>query len=1054
MAAGLPISGGISEQLWRDSSKEVFAALHHPFVKGVASGTLPKESFQHYVAQDAHFLQAFAKAFALGMAKSGSLPPSVFSTLSKLLKGVQDELRLHAGYAKEWGVTLEQLQTPCPATLAYTSFLLHIAEHQELVYILAAMTPCSRLYGFLGCQLAASYPQDGLPYADWVQTYSLPAYLELPPKTEALLDELAVGVPYGSLRQLYRTAMQLEVDFFSAQPLPGPGLPDVRILMVDFDDTCTSSDTISRILDVAVACAEAKAGGGEAGQRARQELERMRSRLVSNYAKKYETLMQGLLPEDADLPRQFDMEWLGHFIDELSEFDREMNQVVVESGILAGIPKRRLVEAGAEIGLQPGCLGCLKRAQQRRLPVHVVSVNWSSELVRAALRDDLTVAAENGRMTGKTASELMVHANELRYKDGVSTGDIARSVQCAIDKAEVLDRLLLKKAAASNGQAEGLSVYIGDSASDIAPLLSADIGIVVGKKRDLRRVMALGGMQMQALVAAPTQQRADEGTLFEAESWAEIEAFLFGPATSGTAQTAQSPAAAVRVPRVLTVAGSDSGGGAGIQADLKTYSARGVFGMSAITALTAQNTHGVRSVHTVPTAFLQQQMDVVLEDIGTDVIKTGMLPNAEAVIAVAERVKARNSVLVVDPVLVATSGDSLAEADVTKALIQHLFPLATVMTPNLPEASALLGGRKVDSLESMKQAARDLHAYGPKYVLVKGGHLADDCQAQVANGAEAGCSKALDVLFDGQDMVVLESEKVRTRNTHGTGCTLASAIAAELAKGHQPTAAIHIAKTYLTEALRRSASLQIGTGVQRPINHGFEVADWAAQQASTSGRTNECDLRVYAVTDSSCNAAWKRPLGEAVRLAILGGTTVIQIRQKQADGGQFCRDAEEVISIARKAGVAVIINDRIDVALATGADGVHVGQDDISAAAARKLLGPYKILGVSVKNVEQALKAQANGADYLGAGAVFPTSTKDTSVIGLGLLSEICKAVSIPVVSIGGVNVDNAGSTVAAGCAGVAVVSAVFGVPDPSAAAAELRRRVDAALERRQLKTV
>lgn len=255
-------------------------------------------------------------------------------------------------------------------------------------------------------------------------------------------------------------------------------------------------------------------------------------------------------------------------------------------------------------------------------------------------------------------------------------------------------------------------------------------------------------------------------------------------------------------PRVLTIAGSDSGGGAGIQADLKTIMAQGCYGMSAITALTAQNTLGVFGVHAVPAEFVVQQIDRVLEDIGADAAKTGMLFSSAIIEAVAEALT-RHSVrkLVVDPVMVATSGDVLLQADARQTLVSRLLPVALIVTPNIPEAEVLSGVTIRDDA-SLLEAAKRIHAMGPAYVLVKGGHL---------TGAAA-----IDCLYDGALWRPYQAPRIETVNTHGTGCTYAAAIAAHLARGLAVEDAITAAKTYLTGALAHSTPLGGGHG---PVNH-------------------------------------------------------------------------------------------------------------------------------------------------------------------------------------------------------------------------------------------
>jgi hydroxymethylpyrimidine/phosphomethylpyrimidine kinase len=253
----------------------------------------------------------------------------------------------------------------------------------------------------------------------------------------------------------------------------------------------------------------------------------------------------------------------------------------------------------------------------------------------------------------------------------------------------------------------------------------------------------------------------------------------------------------------MTIAGSDSGGGAGIQADLKTFQALGVYGASTLTAITAQNTVGVRAVHEIPTDVIAAQIDAVVEDIGVDAAKTGMLSSAEIIATVADRLRHwRLERLVVDPVMVAKSGDRLLREDAVHALVHELLPLAMVLTPNLPEAEVLVG-RSLASDEEIRQAARDIFDLGPRAVVIKGGHRAGD---------------ATDVLYDGRAFHVFEAEHVDTPNTHGTGCTFSAAIAAGLARGEDVVDAVESAKHYVNEAIRRSTPLGRGHG---PVAH-----DW------------------------------------------------------------------------------------------------------------------------------------------------------------------------------------------------------------------------------------
>ena len=259
--------------------------------------------------------------------------------------------------------------------------------------------------------------------------------------------------------------------------------------------------------------------------------------------------------------------------------------------------------------------------------------------------------------------------------------------------------------------------------------------------------------------------------------------------------------------RALTIAGSDSGGGAGIQADLKTFAALGCYGMSVITALTAQNTQAVTAIQSVPAAFIVEQMKAVLSDIGTDAVKIGMLHTPEVIVQVAHTLTEFGITnIVLDPVMVAKSGDKLLQDEAVDALRTYLLPLATLLTPNLPEASVLLG-RPVETVADMLPAAIDLACLCPGGILVKGGHLAT--------------AESTDLLYlPDQEPHWLSTERIPTNNSHGTGCTLSSAIAAGLAKGLSLPEAVHQAKTYLTDALRAGATYTLGHG-HGPVHHFF-----------------------------------------------------------------------------------------------------------------------------------------------------------------------------------------------------------------------------------------
>lgn len=957
--------------------------------------------------------------------------------------------------------------------------------------------------------------------------------------------------------------MNLEVEFFSSQPYTPPDRP-INLLVVDFDDTCTTEDTTSMIARAAITAASQKeADPATAFAEGEQKL----NWLVQNYLARRGSLLDEILPEPPleDELEEFDMAWLGDFLDRISDFDREMNSLVKESKILSGVKKGALTEVGATVSLRPGCLSLLKHAVDSGVPTVVISVNWSGEMVAAALsQQGLPVVLAGGAGGTRAGVEgappplgaVVVYCNELEYFGDESTGGMKRRCECAADKGRVFDDLLLGMAAEGHAAEGGVSVYIGDSMTDLSALISADVGIVMGSNQLVRQVAGAAGVPIRHLAAYPidrnaSKERLDYGdelqlnvfsrsdtdgevpVLYEAMTWDDIRAFLFGPSFKRQLlrkQTSKELAALtsglkayVHPPRVLSIAGSDSGGGAGIQADIKACSAAGVFATTAVTALTAQNTQGVSQIHSAPAEFIRTQMKAVLEDIGADSIKTGMLPSIEIVEAVADELTSMGTFpsLIVDPVLVATSGDVLAEAGVAQALAGRLFPLATIVTPNVHEASVFLGGRTIADVAGLKMAAQDLHALGPQWVLIKGGHLPLDAiadhgglsdsgdnekdagtlQLQASTGFDGAAAEiAVDVLYDGTNFYEMRAPYIQTQNSHGTGCTLAAYIAAEIAKGSDIPSAIRAAKKYVWKALERSVGLPLGSGPQRPMNHLYRTADWRTdleqqqreqQQGITTGATdfssdrskitssstldaalqqqqqqqtsappcrvpNSVDLRLYAVTDPLMIDSSGLSVPEAVSAAINGGATVVQLREKNCEGKEFTSRAMAVLERCRAAGVPLIINDRIDVALAVGADGVHVGQGDIPAEAVRKILGPDCILGVSVKTVEEAVAAEAAGADYLGAGAIFSTSTKDSSVIGVEGFERVCQAVRIPVVAIGGVGQAAVKDVVGVGAAGVAIVSALFATGQGSEcvtqAAKELRQLVDEAFEGHQKK--
>lgn len=255
--------------------------------------------------------------------------------------------------------------------------------------------------------------------------------------------------------------------------------------------------------------------------------------------------------------------------------------------------------------------------------------------------------------------------------------------------------------------------------------------------------------------------------------------------------------------KVLTIAGSDSGGGAGIQADIKSFSANKTFGMSVITAVTAQNTMGVTAIHDIPVNIVEAQLDAIFTDIEVSATKIGMVSNREIIEKISEKLRFYNAKnIVVDPVMVSTTGYDLLKKEAKEALIKNLFPIAKILTPNLKEAEVICE-MKIENLSDMKIASKKILTMGPEYVLIKGGHLKGN---------------AIDLLASRDKSVTFEKERVNSKNTHGTGCTLSSCIASNLANGQNMEKSVENAKNYITEAIKKSFDVGHGSG---PVNHFY-----------------------------------------------------------------------------------------------------------------------------------------------------------------------------------------------------------------------------------------
>jgi hydroxymethylpyrimidine kinase/phosphomethylpyrimidine kinase/thiamine-phosphate diphosphorylase len=449
--------------------------------------------------------------------------------------------------------------------------------------------------------------------------------------------------------------------------------------------------------------------------------------------------------------------------------------------------------------------------------------------------------------------------------------------------------------------------------------------------------------------------------------------------------------------RALTIAGSDPSGGAGIQADLRTLAKLGVHGTAAITALTVQTATAVTGTNPVSAEIVAGQIDAAYADSRIDAVKTGMLGNAaiaRAVVAALMRHGARN--VVVDPVIRSSSGSLLLDDAGLEVLRKDLLPNATIVTPNASEAGALLGAAAPSTVDEMRDVARKLCERGARWVVVTGGH--------VGTGEEC-----VDILSNGTETHELRTGRVQGAGIHGSGCRYSAALAAALARGADVPSACIEAQRFVAQEIRQTVMPMPTLG------------------------------RLYLVATPRVNMNGFEFLAR-IRAAIEGGVDVLQLRSKEFEGAPYCRLAERVGAIAAAAGIPFIINDRVDVALAVSADGVHLGQKDLAVELARRVL-PQAIIGRSSHESAHATRAVDERADYFAVGPVWETPTKPgRKAAGLQYVREVASLnVSIPWYAIGGINVDNVHDVIEAGATRIAVVRAILDARDPAVAAGALK---------------
>jgi hydroxymethylpyrimidine kinase / phosphomethylpyrimidine kinase / thiamine-phosphate diphosphorylase len=481
-------------------------------------------------------------------------------------------------------------------------------------------------------------------------------------------------------------------------------------------------------------------------------------------------------------------------------------------------------------------------------------------------------------------------------------------------------------------------------------------------------------------------------------------------------------------PLVWAIGGSDSGGGAGLQADIRTLHGLGAHACTIVSAVTAQNSRGVEGIWPVPLDTVAAQWRTLERDLQPAAVKIGMVPTADHARTLASLLAGRAVPIVLDPVLHASAGGSLVDDAARMAIVRELLPLVDVVTPNLDEASELLGGQTLNNPASIEVAARELAAFGPNAVVIKGGHgtgrLAQEC------------------VFHRDRVFWLSNGRLSSPNTHGTGCTFASAIAAAIASGLTMLDAIVVAKMFVTGAIRNSYAAGSGSG---PVAQGTwpeEETDlpWLTTTAEGAAERPrfpalERPLGVYAIVDS---AAWVERLARSE-------VGAIQLRAKSLHGDALRDEIARAIRIAANARVPLFINDDWQLAIELGAHGVHLGQEDLQAADVAAIEAAGLRLGVSTHCYEEVARAHALRPSYMAIGPIFETKSKVMKFApqGVAALRRWRRTLSsYPLVAIGGIDSSNVSDVAATGVDFIAAIRGITLATDPLAAVRDLAARI------------
>ncbi|ESQ37641.1 hypothetical protein EUTSA_v10002337mg [Eutrema salsugineum] len=547
-------------KLWIKFNKECLFSMYSPFAVSLAGGNLKIETFRHYIAQDVHFLKAFAHAYELATECADDDDDKL--AISNLRKSVMEELKMHASFVQDWDLDINKEVRVNSATLRYTEFLLATAsgkveglkapgmldtpfeKTKVAAYTLGAVTPCMRLYAFLGKEFGALLDPSEVnhPYKKWIDNYSSDAFQVSAKQTEDLLEKLSVsmtGEELDIIEKLYQQAMKLEVEFFHAQPLAESTIvpllknhsKDDLVIFSDFDLTCTVVDSSAILAEIAIVTApkdEQSRSGQLIHRMLSADLKNTWSQLSKQYTEHYEECIENILKKEK--AEKFDHEGLCIALEQLSEFEKKANNRVIESGVLKGLNLEDIKRAGERLILQDGCINVFQKILEtgdQNAKVHVLSYCWCGDLIRAAF-------------SARSVDAVEVHANEFTFEESISTGEIERKVESPIDKAKQFKSIVQNRK--DHDEKKSLvTVYIGDSVGDLLCLLEADIGIVVGSSSSLRRVGNHFGISFVPLFSGIVQKQKQHtqeessptwkglsGTLYTVSSWAEIHSFALG----------------------------------------------------------------------------------------------------------------------------------------------------------------------------------------------------------------------------------------------------------------------------------------------------------------------------------------------------------------------------------------------------------------------------------------------------------------------------------------------------------------------------------------------